>query len=118
MPTMLYDDISTWPQAQGKSHLMAHIKGKLLTHKQAILAQCYSCTAGYIDGRDDCEFEECPLHQYMPYNKDRAKLRRAGTPMSDERRQQVAETFRKSRKTSSVSPRTPLNLRDLARGDV
>lgn len=52
---MTIDDVRTWKDYRGKKELLIHFSGEPLTPKQAIMAQCYSCTAGYVDGRIDCE---------------------------------------------------------------
>ena len=62
-------DIFYGIQAQGKNQLKKHLDGKTLTRGQALLAKCYECMSGYVDGRVDCEIPDCPLYQYMPYKK-------------------------------------------------
>jgi hypothetical protein len=74
---MTLEDIKTWREAQGKKELLAHQAGKLLSHKQAILAQCYQCNAGYMDGRKDCETPLCSLYGHMPYRKEKVKRERS-----------------------------------------
>jgi hypothetical protein len=68
---MRIEDVNTWRQAQGKMEYSRHLKGEALTMKQAILGECYSCTAGYFDGKRDCEATECVLYQFMPYRKNK-----------------------------------------------
>jgi hypothetical protein len=68
---MTIDDARTWREAQGKKEYIRHLKGEPLTMKQAITGECYSCTAGYLDGKRDCEATECVLYQYMPYRKNK-----------------------------------------------
>ncbi len=41
--------------------------------KKAILAKCKDCMCDYIDGRLDCEIEDCSLYFWMPYGKLRKK---------------------------------------------
>ena len=55
--------------AKGKNHLITHLQGGKLTHKQAILAKCYDCMGSYDDGKKDCEVPNCPLYQFMPYRQ-------------------------------------------------
>ena len=55
--------------AQGKRELLKHLDGKKLTLRQAVAAQCYSCTGYYADGKEDCGLLSCPLHGFMPYRK-------------------------------------------------
>ena len=59
-------------KAQGAKEMKKHEVGLRLTHRQAILAKCYECTNGYLDGKDDCSIPNCPLYPMMPYRaKDR-----------------------------------------------
>lgn len=53
--------------ARGRKEFMTHLSGKPLTLKQAVLAKCYDCMAGYTDGKVDCGIMNCPLYQWMPY---------------------------------------------------
>lgn len=73
---MIFDDVKTWANYRGKTELLKHLAGELLTLKQAVIAQCFSCTAGYFDGRVDCETQDCPLHGHMPYRKHKVALKR------------------------------------------
>jgi hypothetical protein len=66
---MKISDVSTWPTSSGKGHITAHLKGERLTQRQAILANCCSCLAGYVDGRYSCEIPDCSLFPFMPYRK-------------------------------------------------
>jgi hypothetical protein len=51
---------------KGAIELKRFKEGKLLTRKQAILAQCYECN-GYE--AEDCLGVSCPLYQWSPYTK-------------------------------------------------
>ena len=55
------------PVAIGKKDLDAHLAGQKLTYRQQVLAKCYECMCGYIDGKRDCKIESCPLYKSMPY---------------------------------------------------
>ena len=59
--------------AQGKRELLKHLDGKKLTLRQAVAAQCYSCTGYYADGKEDCGLLSCPLYPFMPYRKTERK---------------------------------------------
>ena len=74
---MTIDDVRTWRDAQGKKEYIRHLKGEALTMKQAILGECYSCTAGYCDGKKDCEADTCVLYQFMPYRKNKVVRERS-----------------------------------------
>jgi len=60
-------------KAAGYEEYKKYMSGKKLTRKEAMLAKCYSCCAGYIDGTVDCECKKCPLYGYMPYRKKKAR---------------------------------------------
>ena len=60
-------------KAAGYKELKKYMSGKKLTRKEAILAKCYDCCGGYVDGRFDCECSDCPLYDYMPYKGKRPK---------------------------------------------
>lgn len=68
-------------------------KGEGLTHKQAILAQCYVCN-GMDEGGEDCKGISCPLYQFMPHRKDRKKRQ-----ITEAERQRLAEQLKKARKS-------------------
>ena len=53
--------------ARGKRELTNHLNGKKLTWKQACLAKCYECCAGYTDGKVDCGVKDCPIYGMMPF---------------------------------------------------
>jgi len=59
--------IQTAPTSSGKTFLLKHLYGDVLTRDQAIKAKCADCMGYYIDGRADCEVSGCPLYPYMPY---------------------------------------------------
>ena len=64
--------------AQGKSEYLEYLKnGQKLSPLKAIKANCYQCMNSYLDGKDDCQIPDCPLYPYMPYRKDKAKVKRA-----------------------------------------
>jgi hypothetical protein len=73
---MIIDDVKTWKDYRGKKELLKHLSGESLTLKQALIANCYSCNAGYIDGRVDCETAHCPLYGHMPYRRDKDAVKR------------------------------------------
>ncbi len=54
------------------------LKGKFLTRKQAIDAQCFECNGESRRIEDDCLGKSCPLYQWSPWGKSlfpRAKTR-------------------------------------------
>jgi hypothetical protein len=53
--------------AQGKKELERYLGGKKITHRQAVLAKCYECMCGYLDGKLDCGIKDCPNYRFMPY---------------------------------------------------
>jgi len=44
-------------------------KGKSLTRKDAMLANCYVCN-GFETGGVDCKGKDCPLYEYFPYRSN------------------------------------------------
>ena len=53
--------------AQGKKELERYLRGEKLTYKEAVLAKCYECMCGYLDGKLDCGIKDCPNYRFMPY---------------------------------------------------
>ena len=53
-------------------------KGVVPTPKQACLIMCGECCGWFVDGRHDCEVEECGLYYYMPYGRYRRVRVRGG----------------------------------------
>ena len=53
--------------AQGKKELERYLGGEKITHRQAVLAKCYECMCGYLDGKLDCGIKDCPNYRFMPY---------------------------------------------------
>jgi hypothetical protein len=91
--------------AQGKRHLIRHLKGERLTMKQAILANCYGCTGGYDDFKQDCEIASCPLHPFMPYRKDKDKPKRERSEKQVEAAHRLA-SFRSVARSSTMQEHT------------
>ena len=56
-------------ECKGQQYLLDYLKGKKLTYKQAVLANCYGCLAFDADGRMSCESIICPLFPFMPWRK-------------------------------------------------
>lgn len=81
---------------RGKRDYERFKTGQPLTHKGAILAQCYVCN-GLNEGGDDCKGVSCPLYQYMPYRTDRKKRQ-----ITEAERQRLTEQLRKARKPSKI----------------
>lgn len=68
---MKFADVETWGNFRGKQELLKHLRGEPLTLKEALLANCYNCNAGYADGRIDCKNPSCPCYGHMPYRKNK-----------------------------------------------
>ncbi len=54
-------------RARGRKELYRYMNGEKLTYKEGVLAKCFECMAGYVDGTQDCQIEGCPLYPNMPY---------------------------------------------------
>jgi hypothetical protein len=91
-------DIRTWKVAQGKEELLKHLRGEMLTYREIALAQCYSCTLGYFDGKVDCLMPECPSYQAMPFRTH--KVRR-GRILTDGERAEIGKRLSAHRKTGA-----------------
>ncbi len=87
-----YEAVEDSMTAKGKKEMLAHLDGKKLTLKQAILAKCYDCMGYFNDGKVDCEVKGCSLHPFMPYNPNKAKSSRV---VSDEQKKAFVERTRK-----------------------
>lgn len=64
---MNIESLKTSKRAQGRLELLKHMQGKPLIRSKAILAKCYECTNGYVDGKVDCCLSDCPLYPFMPF---------------------------------------------------
>lgn len=85
-------------KAQGGKELKNYLSGKVLTARQTILAKCYECCCGYIDGKNDCKVETCPNYFYFPYREikpDKQKRIRS--------EKQIANDGRFGRKSSGAN---------------
>lgn len=60
-------EVQRWPRRIGKNEYLAYLRGEYLSPKKRILAECYRCNNGYVDGAFDCQNYGCPLHKLMPY---------------------------------------------------
>jgi hypothetical protein len=56
-------------KARGGKEFQKHLLGGRLTQRQMILAKCYDCMNGYLDGKIECEIKDCPLYPLMPYRE-------------------------------------------------
>jgi hypothetical protein len=79
--------------ARGRKEILAHLEGKKLTLKQAVLGKCYDCMGYYSDGKVDCEMKNCTLYPFMSYNPNRAKSSRV---MSDKQKEAVQKMHQKA----------------------
>jgi len=64
-------DVVESPISQGRNQYIRFLDGERLTQKQAILAKCFECCNGFIDGREDCEMSDCSLYPLMTYNPNK-----------------------------------------------
>lgn len=68
---MRIESIQKSPKCSGKTELLNHMDGKLISRAQAMKAKCFECCNGFIDGRVDCGICDCPLYAWMPYRVSR-----------------------------------------------
>lgn len=78
---------------KGQKWYEAFKAGKPLTPMQAIKVQCYVCN-GAEEGGEDCLGVSCPLYQYMPYRRGKAKKE-----LSAEQRVVIRERLKKGRES-------------------
>ncbi len=57
-------------KTQGRNSWLKHMRDEKITRKGAMLAKCYDCCGGYIDGVVSCQVTKCPLFPFMPYRKN------------------------------------------------
>lgn len=70
-------DFTGVPASRGLTFLKKFLAGERLSARQSILAECCTCMGFYVDGREDCEQEDCPLYPFYPYGKFRKCRTRA-----------------------------------------
>ncbi len=76
-------------RARGGKELEKYLMGEVLTARQTVLARCYDCCCGYVDGKLDCHIKTCPCYFFMPYRKikpDRTKKPRSEKQVKNDRR--------------------------------
>jgi hypothetical protein len=66
---------------KGQKEYQKFLDDGKLTHKEAILANCYFCN-GLEDSRSDCEAYDCPLYRFSPYNGSKKPQRAKNTVYS------------------------------------
>jgi len=63
----LIEQWESYPKSSGKTLYLRYLHGEKISYKEACLAKCAECCAGYGDGRLDCGIPICPLYDFMPY---------------------------------------------------
>ena len=90
--------------AQGKNEYLEYLKnGQKLSPLKAIKANCYQCMNSYIDGKANCQIPDCPLYPYMPYRKDKAKVKRVRSEKQQEALQKLVSFRSGTRRVVSGS---------------
>ncbi len=64
---MKKENVVDSPKTKGRRLYLEYLDDKKLTPLNSIIANCFECCNGYLDGRMDCELADCPLYRYMPY---------------------------------------------------
>jgi hypothetical protein len=62
-------DVMDSPETVGRRLYLKNMNNEKITIKQRVIAKCFECSNGYIDGRVSCEIKDCPLFPYMPYKR-------------------------------------------------
>jgi hypothetical protein len=65
---------------KGQAEYNKFKEGKLLTRKQAIMAQCFICNGEESTGVDCQGSDRCPLYQYFPYKRRLSAMSKADFP--------------------------------------
>ena len=95
-------DVEESPASRGRTYLLKYMKGEKLAASQAILAKCFDCMGGHIDGRIDCEMEDCSCYPWMPYKKKENKVPRKKKVLTKEH----LANMKKGRDKKNVSKKT------------
>lgn len=56
-------------KARGKKELIAHLKGEKISRSGGMRAACYQCMGYFVDGRQDCGIETCPMFAWRPFKE-------------------------------------------------
>ncbi len=86
--------------AQGRTELLRHLEGKVITLRQAVKGKCYECMGYYADGKRDCQIPDCPLYPWMPFKA--GGVRKSKT-LSDEQKARLASTRTHRRPSSNIT---------------
>ena len=92
-------DVEGATLAKGKAEYLKWLKGKHISRKEAMDANCYVCMGYYSDGRGPCSVELCPCRDYMVYNPERIKRY-----VSEEQKKASVERFASVRISRGVKP--------------
>ena len=95
-------------RAKGKAERIRYLEGETLTRAEAMLAFCYDCTGGYADGARDCEIPACSLYVYMPYRKDKKKVKKARSEKQMDHDRKLV--FLRSASHSSMKKKSPMSV--------
>jgi hypothetical protein len=88
---MKLSDVDSWPAHKGKRELMKHMRGDLLSYKEAVMGKCYDCNVGWVDGAEDCKVPDCPLYGFMAYRDEKPDRPKRGT---EEQRKAAGDRLR------------------------
>lgn len=93
--------ISNGKKAQGKKEYIDYAVNNIkLSPSKAIIANCYFCMNFYLDGRNDCEIDDCPLYPFMPYRKGKVKVKRVMSEKQKEAFKKMTVIYSGSRKNA------------------
>ncbi len=67
----LHDVEEYGSKSKGQKELINYLKGETLSRTQAMVAKCYECCNGFVDGRVDCKVTSCPMYGFMQYNPNK-----------------------------------------------
>jgi hypothetical protein len=93
--------LKTAPSSSGKVQLLKYLEGDRLSASQSIKAKCCDCMGDFIDGRNDCEIEDCPLYPLQPYKKNKTEKIKGSKTLSEEHIRKLVEG-RKNKKENKI----------------
>lgn len=65
--------IQSLPRHVGKAEYIKFLHGEHLTYRERIIANCYRCCTGFVDGFADCQNPLCPLFGVFNFRENTKK---------------------------------------------
>lgn len=94
-------DVENSPNSRGRTLYLKYLNGEQLTASQSIIAGCFCCMNGHIDGRLDCEIPQCPMYSWMPYRKKEIAPRKKKV-ITEEHKKKMKDGRKKNEKSKKA----------------